>query len=144
MTGKKRKFSITILEPNEGFVKYLTVFKEDARKAGVEINIKLIEWNSFVKLLNEKKFEAVRLAWTAVVDWDPKQIWHSDSIDGGSNFISYSNPEVDRLTDKARLIQDRDERIEVLQKVERLIVEDAPYVWFTYRRCHNVRAHRQN
>lgn len=133
--GKKRKFSITILEPNEGFVKYLTVFKEDARRAGVEINIKLIEWNSFVKLLDEKKFEAVRLRWTAVVDWDPKQIWHSDSINGGSNFISYSNPEVDRLTDKARLIQDRAKRIEVLQKVEKLIVDDAPYVWFTYRQA---------
>lgn len=131
--GKKRKLSITILEPYEGFMKYLTVFKEDAKKAGVEINVKLIEWNSFIKLVQEKKFDALRMAWSAAVDWDPKQIWHSESIAGGSNFISYSNPEVDRLTDKARLIHDRAERIKVLQKVERLIVEDVPYVWFTYK-----------
>lgn len=131
--GKKRKFSITILEPYEGFMKYLTVFKEDAKKAGVEINIKLMEWNSFVKLLDEKKFEAVRMAWRASVDWDPTQIWHSKSIDGGSNFISYSNPEVDRLADKARYIHDREERIKVLRKAERLIAEDVPYVWFTYK-----------
>lgn len=131
--GKKTKFSVTILEPLEGFMKYLTVFKEDAKKAGVEINIKLIEWSSFVKLLDEKKFDALRMAWSASVDWDPKQIWHTESIKGGSNFISYSNPEVDRLTDKARLIHDRAERIKVLRKAERLIANDVPYVWFTYK-----------
>lgn len=41
-------------------MKYLTVFKEDASKAGVEVNIKNIEWNSFIKLLDERNFEAVR------------------------------------------------------------------------------------
>lgn len=131
--GKKRKLSITILEPYEGFMKYLTVFKEDAKKAGVEINVKLMEWNSFIKLIDEKKFDAIRMAWSAAVDWDPKQIWHSDSINGGSNFISYSNKEVDELTDKARLIQDRDERIKILRKAERIIANDVPYVWFTYK-----------
>lgn len=131
--GKKVKLSLTILEPYEGFMKYQTVFKEDAKKVGVEINIKLIEWNSFTKLMDEKKFDAVRLAWSASVDWDPKQIWHSSSIDGGSNFISYSNKEVDALIDEARLIYDRDERIKKLSKVEKLIVEDYPYVFFTYK-----------
>lgn len=133
VNGKKTKFEITILEPNKEFEKYLTVFKEDAKKQGVVLNIKLIEWNSFLKLLDERKFDAVRLGWTAVIDWDPKQIWHSSSIKGGSNFISYSNPEVDKLTDKARLIHDRAERIAVLSKAQKLIVNDFPYVWFTYK-----------
>lgn len=131
--GKKQKLSITILEPNEQFVKYLTVFKEDARKAGVEINIKLIEWNSFIKLLDEKKFDAIRLGWSASIDWDPVQIWHSKSIEGGSNFISYRNSEFDDLADKARNIHDRSERIKILKKAQRLIVNDYPYVWFSFK-----------
>ena len=133
--GKKRKFSITILEPWEGFMKYLTVFKEDAKKAGVEINIKLIEWNSFVKLLDERKFEAVRLAWGGVLTWDPMQIWHSKSIaNGGSNFVGFSNKEVDRITDEAKYIHDKDERIKLLRKAERIIVNEYPYAWFFYRK----------
>lgn len=131
--GKKVKFSITIMDPSEYMSKYMTVFKEDAKKVGVEINIKIIEWTSFIKLLDERKFDGVRLAWGAQVDWDPKQIWHSSSIDGGSNFISYSNPDVDRLTDQARQIHDRADRIKILRKVERMIVDDAPYIWFTYK-----------
>jgi ABC-type transport system substrate-binding protein len=131
INGKKKNFSFTILEPWKGFEKYLTIFKEDAKKQGIEIIIKIIEWNSFIKLIDERKFEAIRLAWSASIDWDPKQIWHSSSIKGGSNFISYSNKEVDRLTDKARLIKDRATRVKVLHKALKLIVNDYPYVFFT-------------
>ena len=127
--GKKYRLSLTILEPYPPYVKYLTVFKEDAKKAGVEINIKQIEWNSFVKLLDERKFQAVRLAWSAAVDWEPMQIWHSKSIQGGSNFIGYSNPEVDRLIEEAKYIHERENRIKTLDKAQRIIIEDAPYAF---------------
>lgn len=133
VNGKKTSLSITILEPNPDMVKYLTIYKEEASKIGVEINIKSIEWNSFIKLLDEKNFEGVRLTWGAGgVEWDPKQIWHSTSSHGaGSNFISYSNPEVDRLIDQARKIYEKEKRIPLLQKVHELISNDYPYVFFT-------------
>lgn len=132
INNKKTQLSITILEPSLDVMKYHTVFKEDASKVGVEINIKNIEWNSFVKLLDEKNFEAVRLAWAGGgVEWDPKQIWHSSSIAGaGSNFISYSNPEVDRLIDQSRQLYEREQRIPLLKKVHELISADYPYIWW--------------
>jgi ABC-type transport system substrate-binding protein len=130
--GKLTKLSFTILEPNQDYVKYLTVYKEDASKVGVEVNIKNVEWNSFIKLLDEKNFEAVRLAWTGgSVDWDPKQIWHSSSSNGaGSNFISYSNPEVDKLIDQSRKLPLKEQRIPLLRKVHSLISNDYPYIFF--------------
>jgi ABC-type transport system substrate-binding protein len=130
--GKKMQLSITILEPNPDMMKYLTVYKEEASRVGVGIQIKNIEWNSFVKLLDERNFEAVRLAWGGGgVEWDPKQIWHSSSAQGaGSNFINFSNPEVDRLIDQARKIYDRDQRIKVLHRVHELISNEYPYVFY--------------
>lgn len=131
--GKRTPLSITIMEPLADVMKYHTVFKEDASKVGVDIKIKNIEWNSFVKLLDEKNFEAVRLAWSGGgVEWDPKQVWHSDSIEGASsNFISYSNPEVDRLIDQARKLYEREERIPLLRRVHKIIANDYPYIfWF--------------
>lgn len=133
INGKKTKLSITIMEPTQEAMKYLTIFKEDASKAGVEINIKNIEWNSFVKLLEERNFEAVRLAWGGgSVDIDLKQIWHTSSIEGGgSNFIGYSNPEVDKLIDASRKLYSMEERKPLLQKAHKLIADDYPYVfWF--------------
>jgi ABC-type transport system substrate-binding protein len=132
INGKKTPLSLTILEPAQDFMKYLTIYKEDASQVGVEINIKNIEWNSFVKLLDEKKFEAVRLAWAGGgVDWDPKQIWHSTSSNGaGSNFISYSNPEVDKLIDQSRKLYEKEERIKILRRVHEIISSEYPYVFF--------------
>lgn len=132
INGKKTPLSITILEPSMDVMRYLTIFKEDASKVGVEINLKNIEWNSFVKLLDERNFEAVRLAWSGgSVDWDPKQVWHSSSIAGaGSNFISYSNPEVDRLIDESRKLYDKDERVKRLKRVHEIISADYPYIWW--------------
>jgi peptide/nickel transport system substrate-binding protein/microcin C transport system substrate-binding protein len=132
IAGKKTKLSFTILEPAQDYIKYLTVYKEDASKVGVEVNIKNVEWNSFIKLLDEKNFEAVRLAWTGgSVDWDPKQVWHTSSSNGaGSNFISYSNPEVDKLIDQARKLPQKEQRIPLLRKVHSLISNDYPYIFF--------------
>ena len=128
-----KNLSLTILEPGS-YSRYLTVFKEDAKKVGVEILIKKIEWNSFLKLVTqEKKFEMCRLCWSATVDWDPLQIWHSKSIKEGSNFISYSNKKVDRLIDEARYVFDRAERIKILSQVEKQIIEDVPYLFITYK-----------
>jgi len=132
INGKKEKLSFTILEPSKDFEKYLTIFKEDAKKAGVEIKIKVIEWNTFIKLLNERKFEAVRLGWSAgSIEIDPKQIWHSSSISGGgSNFIGYNNPIVDKGIDDARMTTDTAKRIKILKKVYREIANDVPYLFF--------------
>lgn len=129
--GKKTKLSFTILEPNEEFVKYLTIFQEDAKKAGVDVNIKYVDWTTFIKLLDERKFEAVRLGWSGgSVDWDPKQVWHSDSINGGSNFIGYSNKVVDKLIDDSRMEMDKDKRVALLKKAFKIIADDVPYCFF--------------
>ena len=132
INGKKTDLSFTILEPTQEMMKYLTIFKEDASKAGVEVNIKNVEWNSFIKLLDEKNFDAVRLAWGGGgVDIDLKQVWHSSSISGaGSNFISYSNKEVDRIIDQYRKIYAKEERIPLLRKAHEIIASEYPYIFF--------------
>jgi ABC-type transport system substrate-binding protein len=129
--GKKTPLSFTILEPSPEFVKYLTIFKEDAKQAGVDVNVKNIEWNAFIKLLDERKFDAVRLSWDGGdISWDPKQIWHSDSIaNQGSNFIGYKNPSVDKLIDEARVIMDKKERVKKLRQVYKMIADDVPYIF---------------
>jgi peptide/nickel transport system substrate-binding protein/microcin C transport system substrate-binding protein len=128
--GKKVSLSITILEPLADYVKYLTIYKEEASKVGVNIDIKQVEWNSFVKLLDERKFDALRLAWgPGAGDPDMKQIWHSASIDGGSNFVGYSNKEVDRLIDESRKTHDRKKRIQMLQKISEIIASEDPYLF---------------
>jgi len=131
VNGKKVDFKFTLIHSNKDNEKYYTMYKEDLKKAGIDMEIKLLEWNSFLKLVDEGNFDAVTLAWGGgSVDPDPKQVWHSSSaVVGGSNFINYKNPKVDKMIDEARLEPDRKKRVKLLQEVYRTIAEDAPYAF---------------
>ena len=64
------------------------------------------------------------------VDNDPKQIWHSSSIAGsGSNFVSYSNKEVDTLIEKARMTLNKDKRVGIMRSIYKKIADDVPYLF---------------
>lgn len=127
--GATKEFKFALLLSNRDVEKYFTMYKEDLKKAGIEMEIKLIEWNTFTKLLEEQKFDAVTLSWGGgSVEDDLKQIWHTDSARmGGSNFISYSNKEVDKNIDAAREEMNDGKRKAMWQKAVRLISNDAPY-----------------
>jgi microcin C transport system substrate-binding protein len=131
INGKKVSFRFTLIHPNKDSEKYWTMYKEDLKKAGIDMEIKYLEWNSFLKLLDEGNFDAVALAWGGGdITWDPKQIWHSSSaVAGGSNFINYKNPEVDKLIDEARQNLDEKKRKKLLATVYEKIAADAPYVF---------------
>lgn len=129
--GKRVDFKFTFSTVSKETLKYFTLYQEDLQKQGIQMSINQVEWNTFVKMLDEKNFDSVALAWGGgTVDNDPKQIWHSENtMPGGSNFISYKNPEVDRLIDKARLEMDKQKRIPMYQEIYRKIADDAPYVF---------------
>lgn len=84
-----------------------------------------------LKIKDEYGFDAIALSWAGgSVDPDPKQIWHSSSaVKGGSNFVGYKNPEVDKLIDEARITADRKRRVQLLQKTYQVIAEDVPYLF---------------
>lgn len=129
--GKPMDFRFSLLLPNRDVEKYFTMYKEDLKKAGIDMEIKLIEWSTFTKLLDQQKFQAVTLSWGGGgIESDLKQIWHTDSAkEGGSNFISYSNKEVDKYIDQAREEMNDKKRAELWKKAVRLIANDAPYTF---------------
>lgn len=130
INGQKTPFRFTLIYSNKDVEKYWTWYKEDLKKAGIEMELKYVEWNSFLRLLDEGKFDAAALGWTGSLEWDPKQIWHSSSaVPGGSNFIGYKNPEVDKLIEKARLELDKSKRVKMLRQVYTLIANDVPYAF---------------
>ncbi len=132
VNGTKVELKFTLLYPNKDVEKYLLLYKEDLKKSGIEMELKYMEWNAFLKAIHEDmNFDAAALAWGGGdLDPDPKQIWHSsNAVKGGSNFISYKNPEVDKLIDEARHIMDKSKRVKLLREVYRKITEDAPYAF---------------
>lgn len=140
-----QRLELTIIYPQqskETTEPKLVDFKQKAAKVGVAINLKAIDWTTFTKLLDDRKFDGAALGWSRDADGDLKQIWHSESISNkGSNFISYSNKEVDQLIDQHRATLDKTKRIELARKLQRLIYEDQPYTFLT-ERLYTLYAHQ--
>ena len=99
-----------------------------AWELGVEVEIRQTEWADFLREVNDRRLQMYSIAWGADYP-DPQNfldlLFHSESDGNRSN---YSNPEVDILLEQARMLRDRETRLELYQEIERMILDDAPWV----------------
>ena len=112
---------------------YLEVMLEQWRALGIEIDIQQTEWATFLQDVNDRKYQMFSLGWIADYP-DPENfldlLFHGESQ---NNHTAYSNPEVNRLLEEARVERDRDRRFEIYNQVEQMIMDDAPWIWTWYR-----------
>lgn len=134
--GKKTELKLTMIYANKDSEKQWTIVKEDCKKAGVDLDLKFLEWNSFIKNVDERKTQLWTMGWGGGnVESDPKQIFHSTSSGkGGSNYGSYSNPEVDKLIDEGRRELDPAKRTQLFKKAYTMIADDVVYVFMFNRK----------
>lgn len=102
---------------------------------GIKMNIKIVDWGLHLDMLDRGECEMYRMGW--VVDYlDPDNFLYvnlssrNPGIKG--NYSFYENAEVDKLLDEARVITDQKKRIEMYQKAEQIIVDDAPWMFLLY------------
>ena len=93
------------------------------------MQLQSVEWSAFLRRLREHQFDAATLMWTSDARSDPTPIWHSSSIADGSNFISYKNPEVDRLLEQARVTLDADARNALFRRFGAILQAEQPYTF---------------
>ncbi len=126
-------FSFTIIT-NQGNTERLLaaqIIKEDLKKVGVTAHIKVYEWQAMLHdFVDKKRFEAVLMGWSLSRDPDLYQIFDSSQTkEGEFNFISYRNPEVDRLLEEGRSTFDIGKRKAIYQKLHAILAWDQPYTF---------------
>jgi len=112
--------------------------KKSLGAVGITVDVRYLpDWPAFSKMLDEGKLPIFLYAWYADVP-DPDnflaRLFHSR---GPRNFFGYTNAAVDNVLMSARSTGDHERRVELYQKAEQLILEDAPIVPFfhhTYER----------
>jgi microcin C transport system substrate-binding protein len=127
-----RRLEFTIFYVSESSEKYLTLFTESCKKAGVKVNLQRMSWATLGKQMDEYKFDALAIAWSGTLSPDPEQLWHSKHRDevGGSNLSGYQDPEVDRLIDSLPAIFDAGRRLAIIKRIDRKIYAEVPYLLF--------------
>ena len=133
--GEMFRFNLLLPSGSEDWISVGSIVKENFAKVGIQVEVRQLEWTMFIEQLNERSYDAVALAWTAGVEGDPIQIWHSDAIkEKGSNHVSYSNAEVDRLLEEAQTTLDPEARNKLYHRFHAILHEEQPYTFmFTGR-----------
>ncbi|MEW6675229.1 MAG: ABC transporter substrate-binding protein [Nitrospirota bacterium] len=110
--GKPFSFTVLVNQGNEARLKTAQIIKENLKRVGVDMNIKVLEWQTMLhEFIDKKRFEAVIMGWALSRDPDAYDIWHSSKTrEGEFNFISYKNEEIDRLLLSGRRTFDIEKR----------------------------------
>lgn len=104
------------------------------RELNIEVELREMEWGAFLSALNKQTMPFYHLRWAA--DYLDPQNFLSVMLRTGTpeNRIGYSNSEFDKLCDRADRTQDKQERIRLYRKAERIAVEDAPWIPLYFQR----------
>jgi len=129
--GRPFTFELITNQGNETRQKCAEIIQRQLKEVGIDVKIRILEWAAFINdFINKRRFEAVILGWTIPLDPDAYDVWHSSKTAPEElNFISYKNPEVDALLEKARSTFDQKLRKKYYDRFQEILVEDQPYTF---------------
>jgi peptide/nickel transport system substrate-binding protein len=129
--GQLFEFTIITNQGNEQRKQTAEIIQHRLKAVGIKVNIRILEWAVFLdKFVKKRQFEAIILGWGLSRDPDCYDIWHSSKTKPGEfNFISYSNPEVDRLLVQGRRIFAREKRARIYHRAHRILYQEQPYLF---------------
>lgn len=145
INGKNEKLSFTIKLPagNDVAERVLLLYQENAKKAGINIEISSKEWTVYLDEVKSHNFEMNFGAWSShPLSDDPKQIWHTTSYDGGSNFVGFGSQESDEVIDKLRYELDANKRNEYYKIFQKMVYDAQPYI-FLYSPLNRIAIHKR-
>jgi microcin C transport system substrate-binding protein len=133
---------IELLYDNKMWEPQLTVYQEDLRKAGINLNLRLITPEQQFQMISERRFQMSLTGWGALLFPNPETSFFSTLADVNStnNITGFKNARVDELCkayDKMFNIQDR---INANREIDGILANayhyvllwDAPYQRIAY------------
>lgn len=114
----------------------------DLAKIGVKLNIQTFEWGTYLDKvfvpIEESDMDMHQMSWIGD-NGDPDNFLYI-LLSGeqwptkGFNDSYYDNPEVNELLNKARVTSDKSERTAMYEKVQEIVMEEAPWLVLDYEK----------
>jgi peptide/nickel transport system substrate-binding protein len=113
----------------ENTVRQAQVVQQNLAEAGIRATIDAPEWSQWLELEGSGNYDAYLCGWIGLTDAD-SYYYLQHRTGEVFNFTGYSNPEFDALVDEGRSSSDFDARYEIYEQANKILVDDAPYVYF--------------
>jgi len=136
-------FTVNFLIPESGSgmqspVPMSTAIQGYLQAVGITVNLTKMEWGTFLNEIGQgagDKYDMYALSWmsgTGDPDLSLANLIHSNAFPPGFNSGYYKNEKVDELLNKATLTSVQEEREQFYFEAEKLIVEDAPWIFIDH------------
>lgn len=125
--GAKFEFSLMTNLGNQIREDALVMIQDDLKKIGVSVKPQVREWTVFLDDTKAKRFQAYHMGWETDFIVSPFDVFHTKAIEGKYNMVSYSNPQVDALIDRAAIARTVEEARPIWHEFQAILHQDQPY-----------------
>ncbi len=110
--------------------RYLSLFSEALRQAGITMKIERKDFASWMRDMDDFNFDMTIAAWGAGLVKYPAIQWLSTEADrkGSNNITGFKNKEVDKLINEERSMKSRLERNDAYRRIDAIVASEVPYV----------------
>jgi len=134
-------FTTTLWVPESGSgmqspVAMSTVIQSNLKAVGVNVSLQTMEWGAYLAKLRSKEQELFALSWMAGNE-DPDMVMYpllhsSQWTPNGPNRALYKNEKFDEILHQARLTTDEKKRADLYRQAQRILVDDAPWIFIDH------------
>lgn len=125
-----RRFTVEILYGSERHTPKLVVLKEEARKAGIELELQKLDPSTWYTKISESKHEAVMMGFGSNLRPSYWQSFHSDNAHKArtNNVTNTDDPELDKMIEAYRNSLDEQERIQLSHEIQEKVHKIGAFV----------------
>jgi len=131
--GVTTPLTIDFMVPNNPETRQVAeIIQAMAGEAGFDIKIRVTEFATSLKEAEEGRYQGYMLAWSGRVDPDGNT-YSFNKTNAPQNYGGYSNPEVDRWLDEARVKSTLADRKAVYEKITEKLMSEGSIIYLYHR-----------
>ena len=132
VNAQGQKASFTLVHGSKGLERHLTVMQQEFRRAGVDMQLRLLEPGTAFERSLERKYEMTMTNRTTGFYPDPRQYFHSSfkATTNNNNIWGFGTDEVDALIDTFDKDLDADKRRAAMWRIDEIVHDEAFYIPF--------------
>jgi microcin C transport system substrate-binding protein len=125
------RLSLVLSYGNPLHTNRLVILQEEARKAGIDLQLQLLDSSAFFKQVLEKNHQIASLGWSGGgLSPEYRQFYHSDNAFKAqpNNITNFADPEMDKLINAYRVELDHNRRAALAHEIEQKIYDSAAMI----------------
>ena len=131
LTRNGQPLTVELVYGTQGFDRYFTVFQEDLRKIGITLNIRLVTWETLIKLLDDQAFQMAMIGYTGEVFPNPRANSHSSLADqkNTNNITGFKNKRADEIIEIYEREFDVNNRVKLLREFDGIFTNEHHFIF---------------